>query len=237
MLKYTRAAFSRIVKDLKLLTLIITVIMQSFMIAYLTASIILDKGNLIVNAILLGLTAVNFIFYLVTYGRNSRLMKKVKGRVSRTYSVAKLSVNAISLASVIYSIYVGASDITGFTMVMTPLMIILWVMQVLFQLTRAYVENRKDLLMDGIQMDFEIVVKPYMKVRNAVHDFFGDEREDEDVVSRKNRAVLEAQAEADGIAKKEKRASKRAKFWNAVRSHFNSENTSDTDDKEPVTGK
>ena len=128
MFKYTRAAVSRIVIDLKLLAHIANIVMQSFMIAYLAFSMIIGRGSMLINGILVGLTAANLVFYLVMYGRATRGAKRLRRRVSRIYVAAKLSVNIVPLASIAYSVYVGASDVTSLALIFTPLMIILWIM-------------------------------------------------------------------------------------------------------------
>lgn len=222
MLKYTLAACRRIVNDLKLLAHIFTIVVQSFMIVYMTYSAIVNNGSRIINITLGAVTFLNLVVYLITYGRSSKKAKRVKGAVSKGYVIAKLSLNAVSLASIVYSIYVGASNVSSMTMVIAPLMIIMWVLQVALQVAKSYVENRVVLFVDGFQMDFELAFKLKVKANNLVHDFFGEDREDEVIISPKNRKILEEQAIADGLNKKNKRASSRRKFFDAVRSKLTS---------------
>ena len=217
MLKYTVAACNKIVSDLKRLSHVFTVVVQSLMIVYMAYSAIVNNGSRAINIALGALTLVNLVVYLIFNRRNDKKSKRFKGAVSRGYIVFKLSLNAISLASVIYSIYVGASNVSGLTLVITPLMIIMWVLQVLFQLAKAYAENRFALFVDGLKMDFEFVISPVKKVKNAVHDFFGEEREEESGVSEKNRAVLTHRAEEDGLVKKQKRREKLISRFNVIK--------------------
>lgn len=241
MLKYTIAACSRIVKDLKILAHTVTIIMQSVMIVYLTFAAIVGNGSRAINITLASLTAANLVFYLITYGRNDKKSKKVRGAVSRVYVWAKLSLNAISLASVIYSIYASAAYETGLTVVVAPIMIVLWVAQVLFQIIKAYVENRAALFTDGLRMDFEFVMKPVNKAKNIIHDFFGEEREEHKSASEKNKRILTAEAEEGAAAKREKRSAQRRRILEVIRSKFAPDSyepeTSDEEDEEPTVAK
>ena len=234
MLKYTRAAVSRIVIDIRLLAHIANVVMQSLMIAYLVFSILTERGSLLINAILSALTAANLVFYLITYRRSGREAKRLRKRVSRTYVAAKLMVNIVPLASIGYSVYVGAQDVTSLALVLTPLMIILWILQVVFNLSRVYIENRAALFMDGIEMDMEFIKKPLAGVKNRIHDFFGEEREDERPISDKNRIMLEKHAEKREAERGARRARRRAILRERISSWFGSKNLEPTDgaDKE-----
>ena len=93
-------------------------------------------------------------------------------------------------------------------MVTTPLMIVLWVLQVIFEIVKVYVSIRVDLVLDGLAMDFEFVTKPFMKARNVLHDFIGEEREAETSVSADNRRILTEQAGINEEEKKKKKANK-----------------------------
>lgn len=238
MLKYTVAASKKIVDDLRLLAHIVTILMQSFMICYLGVAIVLNNGSRIINAVLCTLTALNFIVYLVTYGRSEKRAKTIKGAVSRSYTYIKLSLNAFSLASVIYSIYVSAAEVSGITLVIAPIMILLWVAQVLFQLAKVYAENRFNLFLDALKMDFEFVLNPLNKAKNMVHDFLGEERETYKDASEKNRRILTERAEADGLKKSARRAERIGRFVDAIKNKIASaedSNFSEDNDDDLVT--
>ena len=229
MFKYTVAAYHKIVNDLKMLAHVFTIVVQSLMILYMTYSAIVNNGSRAINITLGALTLASLLFYLFTYGRDNKKVKRVRGLVSRGYAIAKLTINAVSLASIVYSIYVGASDISALSLVITPLMIIMWVLQVLFQFAKAYAENRLALLVDGIEMDVEFVANPIKRVKNVVHDFLGEEREAESGVSEKNRRILTKQAEEDGAIKKEKRSTRIKSFAGAIRSRLSRKDAADED--------
>ncbi|MBR7116125.1 MAG: hypothetical protein IKC87_00235 [Clostridia bacterium] len=220
MLKYTIAAYHRIVKDLGILANITTIVTQSFMILYLAYALIIGQGNRIINAILLVMTALNLVIHLITNGKRDKKSKTTK-KISRTaYIVTKLTLNAVSLASVVYSIYVNSADVTAFAMLTTPLMILLWIAQVAFELIKLYVTNRAALFLDGLKMDFEFVLKPIVKTKNFFKDLFGEEREDTEIVGEKNRRILTEQA---GIEMEEKREENKAfwgKLWDVVKRKF-----------------
>ncbi|MBR2930767.1 MAG: hypothetical protein IKC32_06010 [Clostridia bacterium] len=194
MLKYTVAAVTRIVNDLKLAAHVATTVMQSFMLVYLIISMILGSGSLIINGVLLALSAVNLAVYLFTYGRTSKLAKRAKSKTATVCRWAKLFINAISLVSVIYSIWATTADVPRLTLVLTPITLVLWVVQVAIEVIRIYATRRFAYFVDALKMDFEFVTKPVTKARNFLHDFIGEEREDEDTVSPENRERLIAEA-------------------------------------------
>ena len=205
MLKYTVAALNKTIKDLRLFAHIATIVMQSFMVVYLTFAIIVGNGSRWINGVLVLLTAVNFTVYLLTYGKDDKRSKRVKGTSHKTYVYIKLFLNAVSLASVIYSIYSSAGNVTGITMVTAPIMIVLWIAQVALEVIKIYVSRCSGLFLDALEMDFEFVLKPMTKARNILHDFIGEEREAENTVSERNRRLLMEQAGVDEAARQQKK--------------------------------
>lgn len=207
MFKYTRAAVNHIVVDVKRLAHVANIVMQSIMILYLGFSLVTERGMPLINGILIGLTAANLLFYLVTYSPAERGVKKLRRRVSRIYIWSKLLINIVPLASICYSAYVGATDISSLTLILTPVMIILWVMQVVFNLARWYVERSAALFMDGIEMDMQGIRQPLVGVKNRIHDFFDEEHETAEHrdVSGKSRKILEAEADKMAAGREAKR--------------------------------
>lgn len=251
MFKYTRAAMNRIVSSIKTIAHVANITMQSLMIIYLAFSMIFERGSLLINGILLGLTAANLIFYLVTYAKEERGAKKLRRRVSRICIWAKLSINLVPLASICYSVYVGAPEVTSFTLIVTPLMIILWVAQVVFNLARLYIEHSAALFMDGIEMDMQQIRQPLVSVKNRIHDFFDEEHETAENrdVSGRSRRILEAEADEmaavrevkreASLSEREDRREYQRQKWarrgrvlgSKVRSLFSSDETGGSDDK------
>ena len=121
--------------------------------------------------------------------------------------------NAISLAIIIYTICFDPLSVSSILMVVVPLLIILWIMQLVFEVLSLYVRSRVDLFVDGIQMDFEAVIRPINKVRNAVLGAIGEDEGSDELVSEHNRAILEEQAREDG----ERRKVKRKKLFHGIK--------------------
>ncbi len=208
MLKYTSAAIHKIINDLILLAHVSTIVMQVFMILYLTVAIIIGSGSLPINLALVTVNAVGLTVYLITYGKKDKKSKASKDITERVCTWAKIILNAISLASVIYTIYATSEEVTRLTLVLTPLMIIMWVLQVSIELVKQFVTRRARLFLDGIRMDFEFIAKPIIHTKNFINDMMGEEKESTDIVSVENRRILTEQAERD----KKERASRESIF-------------------------
>lgn len=213
MLKYTLASTNKIKDEIRLMVHIINIVTSAFMIVYLALISIFEIGYLIPNVILLALTLVDFLTYLLTYRTTCKKKKSVKSVITHVYRISKILLNAISLAIIIYTICFDPLSVNSILLVVVPLMIILWIMQLVFEVLSLYVRSRVDLFVDGIQMDFEAVIRPINKVRNAVLGAIGEDEESDDPVSEHNRAILEEQAREDG----ERRKVKRKKLFHGIK--------------------
>ncbi len=202
MFKYTKAAINRINKDLKNLVNLATILMQSVMIVYLVISMILEQGKLIVNAILALVTLTYFVIFLIHLGKEDKRSKENMRVGNKVYFWSRIIINAFNLASVIYSIYISAANISPITYIITPILIILWVGQVALEVIKEYVKNRFILFVDGLEMDFEFVIKPVNQAKSFFDGLIGEHHEEVEYVSEKNRKILKEQAGVDSEKKK-----------------------------------
>lgn len=216
MFKYTKAAINRINADLKRLANLATILMQSVMIIYLVISMIVEQGKLIVNAILALLTLTYFVIFLIHLGKEDKRSKENMRVGSKIYFWSRIIINAFNLASVIYSIYISASNVSPMTYIITPILIILWVGQVALEVIKEYVKNRFILFVDGLEMDFEFVIKPVNRAKSFFDGLIGEHHEEVEYVSEKNRRILEDQAGCDSEAKK-KEPSYLTKLFNRIK--------------------
>lgn len=207
MFKYTIASVNKIVGELRSLAHVMSVLTALFMILYLTVACILDIGYLALNIVLLALTVANFVTYLVVRYRSDRKVKRVGNRVNHACKISKIFLNLLSLATVVYTVAVNPESVSTFRLVMLPLMIIMWVLQFALEVISLYIESRLALFVDGIQMDLEGIIKPALRVKNAVNTFIGEEEVDTEIVSARSRKILSEQA-AEDEAKRERRKTK-----------------------------
>lgn len=210
MLKYTVAAWHKIIDDLKRLFFIFNLVSLGFFTVYAVYYLITERGVVAVN-IAIALISVAYMVYSVFTYLNAEKADKKQGKwANRIYKWSKISVNALSLAYMIYTVYYLAGNITLTSLMLTAFSAISWVLQVVLQLSLQFVEARGELLIDGIEADFEKVIDFKRGVGNIIKRVRGEEIEEkEELISPKNREILERQAEKDKLKKEEEKERKR----------------------------
>lgn len=209
MLKFTKAALHKISDEISLFAHLSKVLLSVLSAVYLFVMCFIDIGKVIVNVLLLAVTLINLVSYLVGRGYSKRRGRNISAGINRAARVSKLLLNAVNLANVIYMIIAHAGSVEMITMVMTPILIIVWIAQLALELISAYVSSRFALFLDGVEMDFEPMLRAKEGINNAVHSFFGEDKEERVYVSGRNRAILEERAASDSVKSMEKKAAKR----------------------------
>jgi len=129
-------------------------------------------GNIVVNSILLSLVVFYTLFELITKNKNIKHIKKI---VRRSYKSIKFLTKTFSLGIMIYGIYVASTNVSGISIILATLMIILWVLQLLLELVVEIFDDKKDLIVAGWNKDIENLKKPVTKVNNFIKKFRGEE--------------------------------------------------------------
>ncbi len=186
MFNYTKAAFSLIIKELKLFSKIFKWSLIIFSTFYYIYAIIFNIGNVLINASLLLLTASYTIFEICTKRIENKDLKKVSKKI---YSFAKLFIRAVSLGGTIYGLYSSSITMSNITTILLPLMIILWILQVLLELVICVMEKYIEFIITGIREDIKDFVGVAGKVTDvlftggmvgAVKKVIGKDKEPED---------------------------------------------------------
>lgn len=197
MLKYTRAALNKIIDDLKKAAMIFKVGSLVFFTAYAIYSIVVSIGLLAVNIAVSLMSSGYLIYYLVTYGRDSEEEKKVRKNVKTLFDLSRIFVNAISVSYVIYSAYYMASNFTPVSLMLVALSFVSWVLQLLLYMSAHFLDTRKDLIIAGFYSDVERI--------KFIGGFIMKKEDSEELISPKNREILEKQIEKDKKRREEKR--------------------------------
>lgn len=150
MFKYTRAAFSLIIKRLNLFSKIFKWSLIIFSFVYFIHAIIFEIGNVIINSSLLVMLVGYTIFEISTRKIENKEMKKT---VKRIYSLIKILVRALSLGGTIYGVYTSSTSVSSLTSIVLPLMIILWILQVLIELVSWTIDKYMDCIIEGAKKD------------------------------------------------------------------------------------
>lgn len=187
MFKHTMASINIIKNEAALLSYIANIVSALFMMGYLIFASALGRGLLAVNITLCVLTAANFIIYLVTRKKCSKESKRVRKISKHTYNISRIILNAIPLGSLLYILAFTSEEISRIEMVLLPVLILIWLAQVVFEISSIYIQSRFTLFANGIEMDIENVIKPLIKIRNAVSGTDGENAFD---ISERNRNLL-----------------------------------------------
>lgn len=194
MFRYTKAALSIILNELKKWAKILDIIFSAIMLVYFAYICIMSVGIVYINIALLVAYAVYTIF------RFSTAKKEDKKLAAKIYKLFTLSMRGITLASTLYAIYVAGGDANGIAIIMAVLTLLLWVMETLVRLITSIVESKKDLVVSAFYMDIEPIIK--------AHNFFSLDVDDKKISIReehKEPLIQEAQRmkEAEKERKKE----------------------------------
>ena len=172
MFKYTKAAVDIIVNDVRRYCNIFKYGTMMFTLAYFIYSIYAQKGNLVVNIVLLILFALYAILDLVTSKKDYKLFKRF---IRKSYKGLKITTKAFSLGVMIYGIYIAAYNVSPISIILATLMIIMWVLEVLFEIVLSIFEDKKDLLVAGWNKDIDNLKKPVTAVNNFIKKVKGEE--------------------------------------------------------------
>lgn len=214
MLDHTRAALEKIRRDITVFSRIYTVVLQSVVLVYFTVALFLSKGYFAVNAVGVSVTLFYLVFYLVTLRSTGRAAAGRRRRVKRIVKLIKLSLSAFTLATILYSVFiassVGEGGVAPFTVVTLPILLIVWVLQIIIEVLKYYVSAEIDLFVDGIKMDMESVSAPISEIKVRVRRFFGESAEPPAEIDEKSREILENDVKEAKALKKEQRKARRA---------------------------
>ncbi|MBR2646472.1 MAG: hypothetical protein IKD47_02815 [Clostridia bacterium] len=208
MLEYTKAAVKKTLEDLKKAWRIFRYCSQAITLAYLIYAIFAKVGNLVVNAVLLGLFVAYTAFDILTAKREKEL-KKTRKRVWHGYKIARLCVKAFTLGVTLYGGYAATAYVSPTGVVFTTLMLLLWMLETLLEVLVLVAENRVGLLLECLQKDWEQFTKPATAVGNFFKKITGKEveppREDSRAI-----AMLGERIAKDKEEKRRKKAEKKA---------------------------
>ena len=188
MFKYTRTAIDIIISDIKKFSTIFNYGSLIFTSAYFIYALVTKTGNFIANIILASLFVGYTIFYFITRSMEMKTAKKI---VKRSYKWIKIVIKTFTLGAMIYGIYITTTNVTPISIILATLMIILYVLQILLELACEIVEDKKDLLVEAVAKDMEIVTRPVSAVGNFVKRMKGEEVVIEEKEPSKELKILE----------------------------------------------
>lgn len=172
MFRYTKAAIDILINDIKKYCDIFKYSTMICTILYFIYALFSKTGNFIINSILLGLFVIYILLDVSTTKKEAKLLKRF---ILKSYKVLKFATKTFSLVVMVYSIYNATANVSGISIILATLMIIMWVLQLLFEIVIQLFNDKKDLIVAGWSKDIENLKKPVTNVTNFIKKVKGEE--------------------------------------------------------------
>ena len=166
MFDYSKAAFDKIKTDFQRFVYRFTIASQILYIAYLIYMLCAPLGMLWANITLLAISVAYFtIFMIATVPSLATKMKKFKSISQNVYTRTKLLIKFFTLGITLYGISATTAHVTPFSIILTTLSILAWVLQLLFHIVLIFFIDRFHLLKEAFEVDVQAIKAriPFMK--------------------------------------------------------------------------
>lgn len=202
MLDYTQVAGKKIYSDVRKISLVCSVLTQLFYIFYLIYALGASVGIFPVNLVMLVLSSTYFAFFVYNhvYG-TKRLLAKTVGEA---FKWCKRLIKLLNLGIMVYGIVVTAVEPDPLSVILTVVMAVLWLADILLEITVIIVKNWCMLLYESLKADVEFITKPAASVGNFFKKLSGKEV-DEPTPPTKKRLYLDELVEEFRTEKKDKK--------------------------------
>lgn len=210
MFDYTKAAVKKTVEDFKKLDYVRNVATQILYIVYLIYAVCVSAGKLWADIPLLALAVAYFVFFMwVTRGNEDKNVKTLKKTVKRVYIWCKRLVKLFNLIVMTYGIYAATTHVTAVSVIFAAFMIVGWILQIVFEVVLSLFIRRMRFILDGLEADYQKMIKPAKTVGNFFKKLTGKEVE-EPAEPTKNRLFLEEKVQEEKQAKAALKAEQKA---------------------------
>ena len=206
MLDYTHVAGRKIYNDVRRISLVCNVLTQLFYIFYLVYAIGAGVGIFYANLTMLILSSAYFAFFVYNqvYGKKTTLTKAVKDVFKWSKRVVKL----LNLVIMVYGIVYTSVEPDPLSVILTVLMAVLWIADILLEITVTIVKGWCNLLFESLKADVEFITKPATSVGNFFKKLSGKEVE-EPTPPTKQRLYLDELVEEFRNEKRDKKMEER----------------------------
>ena len=211
MLKYTLAAITKISEEVKQFLFMFTILPQVVYIGYIIYAICVDAGYLWANIAFGVISAAYLSVYVMTYGKKDKYYKELRHDARHIKTWIILPLKAITIATTVYGIFVATSHTNTVTVVLAAFSVLLWGVQLIFEVADCIIEDKLELLKTALIKDFEPVIKTKNTITSALNWVKGvDEEPEEIVVNQRKVGILEREIERKRAAKAAKKAARSA---------------------------
>ena len=102
-----------------------------------------------------------------------------------------------TIAVMVYGIYTASTNVSAISIILTTLMIIMWAIQLLFEMIVEIFEDKKDLIVAGWGKDIDNLKRPVTTVNNFIKKVKGEDIIEEESNSSKEIRILERKINKD----------------------------------------
>ena len=170
MFNNTIATIKNTVRDIKRFACAVTVVTQLVTVGYFTYLCFTGAGTLPINITLAAVSLGYLAVYLATYGKKDKAVKEVRSKALKVGRILKLLGKTVTLGITVYGIYISSTTTDSITVILATLSIISWIIQVIFEIVRAYVEAKAEELVESFKKDVNVFRVPKEEVARTVRD-------------------------------------------------------------------
>ena len=181
MFSNTFLLLSKTVREIKAFVCFVTVFADLVTIGYLIYATFSGSGILPLNIALACVCLLHLIFYIATYNSKDKGVKQARGVVFDITRRSKLIIKTVTLAVNIYGIYISAQSADAIAIILATLSIIMWILQLLFEIVYSFVKHKLELLKASLSADLvsvkEKLSAPIHMAQDIASAVGGDVRE------------------------------------------------------------
>ena len=160
MLDYTKAAYEKVSGDFKKGLFYFNLFSPIIYILYLVATLLSKREFFAINLTLLIITTAYLIFFV--YATWTDAKKEIRSRIKKIYTCSKFILKFLILGILVYGIVLERGDPSAFTILLTAISCITWVLGVVLEFVKMIASRWGILLFQGIKLD----VEPLMNIVN-----------------------------------------------------------------------
>ena len=193
MFKYTIAAATKIVDDLKKIFFGLQIVFQTFLIAYPLCMLAFDFGVRIKNIILAVVSFGYLVFLLMTKDIARKTVKVQKKAVKHIVDFLKLTADGFAVFVLVDGIVTSQGDSDIFAYISLAVIGATWLAKVIGYWITWFASKELELLIDGFERDTYVFQFAKSRVNHFVHSMIGDAEteEPEPIISEENKRILD----------------------------------------------
>ena len=242
MFDYSRAIFDKTKKDLDIALTIYRFGIQILYISYLIYLLFTPNKIWYLHLALLAISTAFFVFDIVTTKaikaikaeKVSRFAKRAKSErlaraKKRRSDIKKIKfytshfIKIFVLASAFYPIIVAPTTVHPLSIMCTTVMVLLWILQIIFEILKLVLEGRGELFMEALHADVEFITKPVGFVKDTFNKLRGKEVEEKPEPTKERKyldGLVQSIKDEKAAKKAEEKSQKSEKLSSWLDSHL-----------------